>query len=154
MARGDVLAVLDVLGIHEVVALGQSMGGAVIVLADAMRPGLVRKVMLCEAIAFPPAASSASTRNVMAEGARKRRAVWPDRATVRESYGRRPPLASIEPAALAAYVQYGFHDRPDGSVELACAPEVEAAFFEQAAGADGAPQRSRTSVRCARRSPW
>jgi hypothetical protein len=44
----------------------------------------------------------------------------------------------LEPAALAAYVRYGFRDREDGTIELACAPEVEARFFEAASDADGA----------------
>ncbi len=75
----------------------------------------------------------------MATAARKRRAVWPDRAAVQASYGSRPPLDVMEPAALAAYVRYGFRDRDDGTVELACAPEVEARWFESAREPDGAP---------------
>jgi hypothetical protein len=47
-------------------------------------------------------------------------------------------LNVLEPDVLAAYVQWGFHDRADGTVELACAPEVEASFFEAAGTEDGA----------------
>ena len=137
-ATRDVLAVLDALGIEEVVALGQSMGGGAVVLLDSLRPGVVRKALLCEAIAFEMAPSGPLGPNPMAAAARKRRAVWPDRATVLESYGGRPPLNVMEPAALAAYVRHGFRDRDDGTVELACAPEVEARFFEAASDADGA----------------
>ncbi|HEX5588473.1 MAG TPA: alpha/beta hydrolase [Acidimicrobiia bacterium] len=137
-AARDVLAVLDALSIPEVVALGQSMGGGALVLVDSLRPGTVRKVLLCEAIAFEMAPSGPLGPNPMAAAARKRRAVWPDRATVLASYGGRPPLDVMEPAALAAYVRYGFRDRDDGTVELACAPEVEARFFEAASDADGA----------------
>ena len=137
-AARDVLAVLDALAVDEVVALGQSMGGGVTVLLDALRPGVVRKALLCEAIAFEMAPHGPVGPSPMAVAARKRRAVWPDRATVLESYGGRPPLNAMEPASLAAYVRYGFRDRDDGSVELACPPAVEAQFFEAAAGADGA----------------
>jgi hypothetical protein len=56
--------------------------------------------------------------------------VWPDRATVRASYGSRPPLDALAPEALAAYVRWGFVDRDDGQVELACAPETEAGIFD------------------------
>jgi hypothetical protein len=35
-------------------------------------------------------------------------------------------------------VQWGFRERLDGTVELACAPEVEARFFEAAATGEGA----------------
>ena len=75
----------------------------------------------------------------MSAMARRRRAVWTDRATVRESYGSRPPLSVMEPAALDGYVRWGFRDRPDGQVELACPPEVEAWFFECGTRPDGAP---------------
>ena len=137
-AARDVLAVLDALAIDEVVALGHSLGGGVTVLLDSFRPGIVRKALLCEAIAFPMPPSGEGRGNPMAEMARKRRAHWPDRATVEASYASRPPLDALAPEALAAYVRYGFHDRPDGSVELACEPEVEARFFEAASDADGA----------------
>ena len=77
--------------------------------------------------ADPPAGLPA---NRMAEAARRRRAVWPDRETVLASYGSRPPLEVFEPDALAGYVRWGFRDRPDGQVELSCPPEVEAWYFE------------------------
>ena len=54
------------------------------------------------------------------------------------SYGSRPPLDVVAPEALAAYVRWGFHDRPDGQVELACPPEVEATIFEVASEEHGA----------------
>ena len=133
---------LDALGIDEILALGHSMGGAVAILLDEIRPGIVRKALLCEAIAFPPGGlpqGATGGPNPMSAIARARRAVWPDRETVRASYASRPPMDVLEPAALAAYVRYGFHDRDDGEVELACAPDVEARCFEAAAEPDGAP---------------
>jgi pimeloyl-ACP methyl ester carboxylesterase len=139
-ATGDALAVLDALGLDDVVALGHSMGGAIAILLDERRPGIVRRALLCEAIAFPPGGMprTSGAPNPMAGVARARRAVWPDRATVRASYGSRPPLNVLEPAALDAYVRYGFRNRDDGEVELACAPEVEARCFEAAGEPDGA----------------
>ena len=56
----------------------------------------------------------------------------------------------LEPDALAAYVRYGFHDRDDGQVELACAPEVEARCFEAAAEPEGALARVRSPRRLRR----
>jgi lipase len=138
---GDVLAVIDALGFGEIVALGHSMGGAVAILLDELRPGIVRKALLCEAIAFPPGGlprNATGGPNPMSEIARTRRAVWPDRETVRASYASRPPMNVLEPDALAAYVRYGFRDRDDGQVELACAPEVEARCFEAAGEPEGA----------------
>ncbi|MFI5048155.1 MAG: alpha/beta fold hydrolase [Acidimicrobiia bacterium] len=137
-AARDVLAVLDALGLDQVVALGQSLGGAAVVILDSLRPGVVHKALLCEAIAFEVLPTGRTGANPMAAAARRRRAVWPDRATVVESYGSRPPLDLLEPEALAAYVRWGFRDLADGTVTLACAPEVEARFFEAATEPDGA----------------
>ena len=81
----------------------------------------------------------AHPENHMSAMARRRRAVWADRATVRESYGSRPPLNVLEPAALDGYVRFGFRDRSDGQVELSCPPEVEAWFFECGTRPDAAP---------------
>ncbi len=137
--------VLDALGIDACVVLGESLGGGVGSLLDAARPGLVRHLVLCEGIAFDASHVPAVERaeepadNYMATIARKRRPVWADRATVRESYASRPPLDVLAPEALDAYVRWGFVDRPDGQVELACSPEDEATQFEVAMHRDGAP---------------
>ena len=147
MAR-DVLAVLDHLGVEQVLALGESLGGGVCVTIDELRPGFVRRLMLCEAIAFgfddlprrEPGSGPGDGGNYMSAIARKRRAVWPDRATVRQSYAGRPPLDVLAPEALDAYVRWGFADRPDGQVELACDPEVEATLFESTGNDAGAPR--------------
>jgi pimeloyl-ACP methyl ester carboxylesterase len=143
----DVLAVLDHLGIDETVAVGESLGGGVSVLVDEQRPGLVRRLLLCEPVAFspdgrtlrPPGTGHGDGGNYMSTIARRRRAVWPDRDAVYESYRSRPPFDVVAPEALAAYVRWGFVDRPDGQVELACAPEVEATIFEVSGEAIGAP---------------
>lgn len=128
-AASDIAPVLDALGVDQVVALGHSLGGACVVLLDRLHPGIVSHALLCEAIAFPPEARRDGP-NPLAIAARRRRAIWPDRATVERSYSSRPPLNVLEPAVLEAYVRWGFRDRPDGRVELACSPESEAAFFD------------------------
>jgi pimeloyl-ACP methyl ester carboxylesterase len=143
----DVLAVLDHLEIDDAVALGQSLGGGVATLVDALRPGVLRRILLCEPVAFSPGAMASRPRgaapgdggNYMSAIARKRRAVWPDRNTVLRSYCSRPPLDVLAPEAVAAYVRWGFVDRPDGQVELACRPEVEATIFEVSGEPAGAP---------------
>ena len=147
LMAADVLAVLDHLGIDSAVALGQSLGGGVTVLVDELRPALLRRVLLCEPVAFSPDAMASRPLgegpgdggNFMSQIARKRRAVWPDRDAVLASYRSRPPFDVLAPESLAAYVQWGFVDRVDGQVELACPPEVEAWFFECGTRPDGAP---------------
>jgi hypothetical protein len=109
------------------------------VLVDDQRPGLIRKLVLCEAIAFDEfPVSPSQSENPMAAAARRRRAVWPDREAMVRSYGSRPPLNELAPEALSAYVRWGTVERPDGQVELACDPEVEAALFDRSGSARGA----------------
>ncbi|MCZ7524938.1 MAG: alpha/beta hydrolase [Acidimicrobiia bacterium] len=127
----DAASVLDALGVTEAVAVGQSLGGGVTVLLDRARPGLLRRALLCEAIAVPDVPDIARS-NPLAEGARRRRAVWPDRASMVAAYSKRAPLSELAPEALEAYVAWGTVERGDGTVELACRPETEAALFEMA----------------------
>jgi pimeloyl-ACP methyl ester carboxylesterase len=140
-AAGDVVAMLDHLGLDEVVVLGESLGGGTGILVDLLQPGRVRALLLCEPIAMPAldGLPGRTVENPMAAMARKRRPVWADRETVRRSYGSRPPMDVMEPEALAGYVRWGFRDRSDGQVELACPREVEAWFFECGTRPDGAP---------------
>jgi pimeloyl-ACP methyl ester carboxylesterase len=136
-AASDVVAMADHLGFDQIDVLGESLGGGAGILVDRLRPGLVRKLLLCEAIAFD-GLDGPGEGNERAAAARRRRAVWDDRPTVLASYGSRPPLEVMERHALAGYVQWGFRDRSDGRVELACPPEVEAWFFECGTRPDGA----------------
>jgi pimeloyl-ACP methyl ester carboxylesterase len=143
----DVVAVLDAMGIDECSALGESLGGGVGAVVDRLRPGLIRRLVMCEAIAFDSSAfprqaspGEGGTGNEMAEMTRARRAVWPDRGVVRARYGGRPPFDVVAPEALDAYLRWGFYDRADGQVELACAPETEAAIYEVSAEPGGAAE--------------
>lgn len=133
---GDVVAVLDGLGIASAVAVGQSLGGGVAVLVDQACPGVFRRLLLCEAVAFPTMGTST---NPMSERARTRRLLWPDRATFVHTVGSKPPLADLAPDALHAYARWGLLDRADGQVQLACLPDTEAAVFEVSGTTDGAP---------------
>jgi pimeloyl-ACP methyl ester carboxylesterase len=136
----DVLAVVDALGVERCAVVGESLGGGVAAVVDRLRPGLFRRLMLCEAVARPiPAEPPPEGANHMAVGARRRKPVWPSRAVMIESYGARSPLDELAPEALAAYIRWGTVDRDDGQVELACPPEVEATLFESSAWEGGAP---------------
>ena len=68
--------------------------------------------------------------NVMSDAARRRRAVFPSRSDALWRYASRPPLSALRADSLAAYVEHGFEDLPDGTVRLKCDPESEARTFE------------------------
>ena len=66
----------------------------------------------------------------MVAAARRRRAVFASRDEAYDNYASKPPLDLLAPEALRAYVDHGFVDRADGTVELKCDPEHEARIFE------------------------
>ena len=71
--------------------------------------------------------------NPLAEGARRRRRVWASRDEAYENYARKRPLSTLHPDALRAYVDHGLRDLADGTVELKCHPEHEAAVYSMGA---------------------
>ena len=137
----DVLAVVDDLvgagaagpGLR---AAGHSMGGAALLMAEQRRPGTFGALWLYEPIVPPWSAGGPPPgTNRMAEVARRRRPWFPGRAAAYDNFKDKPPLSSLAPAALAAYVDHGLRERDgDGTVELKCQPETEARVFDGARG--------------------
>ncbi len=136
---GDLLCVVDALGVGSVVGFGHSLGGAALVLAEHTRPGTLSSAYLYEPIVFSPGDGSGSSplgADPFSEGARRRRASFPSKAEALARYASRPPLNTLQAGALAAYVEHGMAEAPDGSAVLKCTPANEAATFE-AAGKPG-----------------
>jgi pimeloyl-ACP methyl ester carboxylesterase len=134
----DVLAVVDHLGLADVRAAGHSMGGAALVLAEQRRPGTFASLWLFEPILFPTIEGGHGGASPLPAAARRRRPWFPSRDAAYENFAAKPPLATLVPAALRAYVDHGLRDLPDGeAVELKCSPEVEARVFEASLGNQG-----------------
>ncbi len=127
----DVLTVIDAEHLGPMIsAVGHSMGGCALVLAEQRRPGTLGAAWLVEPVIMPRVDGPASGGNYLAEGARRRREVFASRHEVFERYSSRPPFDSCDPGALRAYVDHGFRDLPDGTVILKCRAETEARTFE------------------------
>jgi pimeloyl-ACP methyl ester carboxylesterase len=128
----DILAAVDHIGPPPagLFAVGHSLGGATLALAEQARPGTFAGMWLFEPILPPPPEGARTGPNPMAEAARRRRRRFPSRDAAYANYASKPPMDTLTPAALHAYVDHGFRDLPDGEVELKCTPEVEAAVFE------------------------
>ncbi len=127
----DVLAVVDALGLDEVRAVGHSMGGAALLMAEQRRPGTFSRMWLYEPIVFPPLEGGGHRENPLAAAARRRRPRFVDRDAAYANFASKPPLDGIDPTALRAYVDHGLRDAPDGDgVELVCTPETEASVFD------------------------
>lgn len=125
----EVVAELD-LGRPD--AVGHSMGGAVLVLAEAARRGLFRSLLLVDPIILPqPIYLRPITiaEQPMAARAIRRRADWPSFTAMIESYGRKPPFVTWASGQLDLYVRRGAAPQPGGGVRLKCSPEVEARCY-------------------------
>lgn len=130
----DLLALLSALDIRGAVLSGHSMGGTSSLLAAARAPERVKALVLFDPVLLPPGASEAYRQgqappSAMEIAARRRRAVFENREEALAAYTGRGAFKSWSPAQLTDYVADGFRDRPDGQVELSCAPEWEASNF-------------------------
>lgn len=142
----------DVIGVAERLAaehpdgrvelgLGHSFGGTAILMAAAERPDLFGRNVLVDPVVPPPEWASADLErqlrgNSLAEGARKRRIVWPSRAAAREKWIGKEMFGAWDRRALELYLEEGMADRADGQVELKCPGAIEATVFESSQGLD------------------
>lgn len=127
MAR-DLLGVADHFGLAHFVAIGHSVGAALVVQASIWRPGFIPRAVLYEPIVLPP---EQKDETPAAGAARTRRTVFDSTAQMIERWSARGAFATFDPAALAAYVEYGVRDRQDGTVTLKCSRDAEVATFLQ-----------------------
>lgn len=132
--RDDLLALLEALDLRNVVLGGHSMGGTASILASAEAPGRVKSLVMFDPVVLSPESIAANAggepiESPLVQGAMRRRAVFPSHQAVVEAYTGRGAFKSWTPAMLADYVADGFRERPDGQVELTCAPEWEASNF-------------------------
>lgn len=126
----DVVAILDQLDVRDALVVGHSRGGGASLLGTARRLDRVKSLILIEPNLIDRPEDWVKARSQrFADQARRRRAVFPDRETVYRRYRHRALFAPWRDEALWAYLRGGFRDREDGQVELACRPEVEAAYY-------------------------
>lgn len=135
----DVKAVVDAVSPERApYAVGHSMGGAALILAEVANPGLLRAIWAFEPILFPDLGSGRHP-SFMSDNARRRRDRFDSRDDAYRRFGSKPPLNLFDPRSLRAYVDYGLVDADadatgdngtDGGVVLGCRPEDEASVFE------------------------
>lgn len=115
------------------VGVGHSMGGAGVVMAALREPHLFAALVLFEPIIFPPEVRSQAQRgNPLAELTRRRRTTFASYEDALANFSAKPPLSSLHPDALDAYVRFGFTQHVDG-IRIKCQPEFEAQTYEMGA---------------------
>jgi len=127
----DVLTTVDALELVAPVGFGHSCGGAALLLAEQARPGTFSSLYCFEPVVIPyEHPHSPDPSEPLARGARQRREIFASREEAYANYASKPPLDVLDPEALAAYVEFGFEDLPDGTVRLRCRGENEALIYE------------------------
>lgn len=110
--------------------VGHSMGAATVLLAALRGQDGIAGLVGFEPIAPPPSDMDPDTLPI-AQGARRRRAVFDSVESAIANYASKPPLAALAADVLDDYVRFGTIECDDG-VELACRPSFEAAVFTSA----------------------
>jgi pimeloyl-ACP methyl ester carboxylesterase len=137
---GDVLAVLDEMGLEEPVGIGHSAGAAALVFAETERPGSFSKLVLMDPVTPVPQIGQVMgvSDNPMSEQAKRRRAVWDTHEQMIERLRKGgSPLADWREEFLRAYVTYGLEPGEDGKLHLRCPPEIEAQIYVMGGRHDG-----------------
>ncbi|HEY2482034.1 MAG TPA: alpha/beta hydrolase [Caulobacteraceae bacterium] len=136
--RDDLLGLLEVVSPNRrVILAGHSLGGCVCLLAAAEAPSRVRAIALFDPVILSREVSAqaaaaggvATSESPMVVKARNRRRLFASRHEAYMAYRGRAIFATWPEVALRDYIEAGFKDLPNGDVELACAPEWEAAIF-------------------------
>ncbi|MDJ0952531.1 MAG: alpha/beta hydrolase [Acidimicrobiia bacterium] len=122
---GDVVELVG--GATPAIGVGHSAGGAALVLADLIDPGLFDALVLVEPIIFPPPYGRFPD-NPMSVGARRRKPGFTSRKAAYANFVGKVAFSGWDDRAMRAYVAGGLRDGDDGVV-LKCTPEAEAEFF-------------------------
>ncbi|MDG2113635.1 MAG: alpha/beta hydrolase [Actinomycetota bacterium] len=128
----DIVKVVDHLGIEtgDLDCVGHSVGAAVLLLADAQRPGLIRRMYGYEPVMWRPGEVFGPGENPLIAGAAKRREVFANRGEAMERFASRPPFDTSRSDALLSYVTNAFEDLDDGTIRLRCRGVDEAATYD------------------------
>jgi pimeloyl-ACP methyl ester carboxylesterase len=128
----DLLTVVDYLEIRtgELDCVGHSVGAATLLLADSIRPGLIRSMYGYEPIMWRPGECFAKGENPLVAGAQKRRQIFDSRAQALERFASKGPFRVCRADALKSYVDFGFEMLPNKSIQLRCSGMHESAVYD------------------------
>lgn len=125
----DILDLIRVLDLHDVIAVGHSMGGHSAVYAAAREPSRFAGLVLIDPTIGRDRAV-ATRDGAGAEGVSRRRNEWASPEEMVERFQSRFPFDLWQPQVLHDYARHGLlpHPTDEGHV-LACPPAIEAAVY-------------------------
>ena len=136
----DAAAVVEALGLHDIIGVGHSMGGHATVQAAGAHPDLFRALLLVDPVIMDPAmyATVTSFRSADDHPVARRRNRWASPEEMFERFKDRHPFSLWIPEILEDYCRFGIVPDGNGFV-LGCPPQVEAAIYTGSAGRDIRP---------------
>ncbi len=129
----DVAGFLSALDLRQVVVAAHSFGAGSAIFASARISDRVAGGYFIEPTPFAQLTRTADDRERFRQahqGVRNKRRAFRSRQEMFESIKGRGGFRFVTDESLWAYVNHGTRERSDGSVELKCTPESEAAFFD------------------------
>ena len=141
----DAATVVEALGLAPAFGVGHSSGGAALLLAAADRPTWFEALWCFEPILWPDPDAVVQRAERLAGGALRRRSTFASRDDAASNYGSKPTFAAFDSRVLAAYLDCGLEDLPDGTVGLRCRPEVEARMYRMGVANDGFTRLARVT---------
>ncbi len=125
----DILDLVRVLDLHDVIAVGHSMGGHSAVYAASREPSRFAGLVLIDPTIGRDRAV-ATRDGAGAEGVARRRNEWASPEEMVERFRSRYPFDLWQPQVLDDYARYGLLPAPSGEgYVLACPPAIEAAVY-------------------------
>lgn len=130
---------LEEQGLYGVPAVGHSLGAVCSLLASAEDPGLFSAIVAIDPLVLTGAKAKvwAGAKKIgqanklgLVRGALRRRENWPDRDTARRAYSLKGAFRAWDPEVFDDYVEAGFNEEDDGSLNLRYPREWEARIFE------------------------
>jgi pimeloyl-ACP methyl ester carboxylesterase len=131
----DVCAVVEVLGLTDILGVGHSAGATDLLLAAKLLPRRFLRLFAMEPTVMNPHAARLDGAQLsdkgksFVQGTLRRQVEFDSAAAAFQRFRTAPAFADWSERALWAYVQHGFSALDDGRVRLLCLPEIEAAML-------------------------
>lgn len=129
----DVAGFIYALDAKPVIIVAHSFGAGAVLLASARMSDRVAAGYFVEPTLLAQLAQVREDRErakLARQGVRNKRREFRSREEMFDAIKGRGGFRFVTDESLWAYVNHGTLERPDGSVELRCTPDAEAAFFE------------------------
>jgi len=133
----DVIDFIEKKNLNNVLAVGHSFGGHIVIRAAAAIPERLTAVLALDPVIFSPKLLPVIRMFTKNHPASKRRNSWASADELYETYKTRSPFDLWDPQVLRDYCDYGLMKSADNThYTLACPPNIEATLYNCAGGKD------------------